>query len=290
MQLRGELIAATLAAAVLGAVLVAPRATPAAVLPMPHVDFAALRAAEVQARERVRVQGKKDFPRPVRRVGEKLRRFGAASFVGMLPPRVMLGYVPGTSKAAQAAFISELARLGHQDAEDVLRLRDYQSELFVKSVRAFEESRALSVDLVELGGDFVAVADQAWFEQSGRLVLSDQELKLLFRVRFALVSEALESPLIGPSRDEMLAYYGLLLQRPPVSREAWPASRVGVILAIGKLDPSYPVDFARGLALLDAGSPVAARAAFEAAPARGAWARLRQNSLLYAQELTQDTW
>jgi hypothetical protein len=264
MQLRGELIAATLAAAVLGAVLVAPRATPAAVLPMPHVDFAALRAAEVQARERVRVQGKKDFPRPVRRVGEKLRRFGAASFVGMLPPRVMLGYV--------------------------LRLRDYQSELFVKAIRSWEKTKAVGLDLVELGGDFVAVAEQAWLNEGGLLPFSDAELKLLYRVRFALVSEALDSPLLGPSSAEKLAYFGLMLVRPPVSREAWAASRIGVVRAIGKLDRSYPVEVALGLVLLEAGRPEAAVAAFEAAPHNGAWARLRQNSLLYAHKLIVDAW
>jgi hypothetical protein len=172
----------------------------------------------------------------------------------------------------------------------VLSLRDYQSELFVTAVRSWQQMKAFSVDLVELGGDFVAVAKQAWLEPGGRLPFSDQELKLLFRVRFALVSEALDSPLLGPSRDEMLAYYGLMLTRPPVPREAWSASRMGVVLAIGRQDVSYPVDLARGLVLLDAGRAVPAVSAFDAAPPNGAWARVRQNSLLYAHQLVREAW
>jgi hypothetical protein len=249
---------------------------------MPHFDFAELRKLERRSEENA--SQKATFDRPVRRVGERLRRIGAASFVGEMPPGILLGYKRESAFVLAETLAAELRSFGPAEVRETLRLSDYQAGLFVRAVRAFEHDGTVSLDLVELGGDFVAIAKAAWLGPDHRLPFSDADLRLLFRVRFSRLTETLDDELWGPGRTLMLAYYGLLLRYPPAEPSFSVASRLSTIRSIQELDPTYPVDLAEGLVLLRSGQMTAAATLLEHAPSSGPFARLRQNSLLYAHK------
>jgi hypothetical protein len=287
-MLSPELGLLTLGAAILGAVLIVPRASQPVAWPMPHVDFAALKAEAARNEVRRAERAGRPLPHPLRRVGERLRRVGAALFVGELPAGLELGYRRETYADAVRALTGAVAELKAEDREDFLELGALQSELFVKAVHAWQESGAISRDLLELGGDFAQAAGPAWRGPGGQLSLSDRELKLLFRVRFALLTETEDHPNFKPSRDELLAYYGLLLARPPADPAHAASTRDAAILAISALEPGYPADFAHGLVEFELGRFDEAAASFLSAPDKGSWARLRQNALLAARAQAVD--
>lgn len=169
-----------------------------------------------------------------------------------------------------------------------MQLRSLEADLFVLAARRFERSRAVDADLIELGGDFAMIAEESWFD-GDRLVFTDLDLRLLFRVRFGRLTGTHEQGQFGPTKPELLYFHSLFLLHPPgrdpFSRASY---RLGVVSAVEKLDPQYPAALTRALLLLDQAQPeAAARALFEA-KRTGPWGRITENTLLAASALHPD--
>lgn len=283
LRFSAELGLIALGTAVLVAFILLPRASVPVAWPMPHVDFRALRAEAQRSEVRRAERAGRPLSRPLLRVGERLRRLGAALYRGELPQRLELGYRREAFDRASEALLESVGRLKPTDREEWLELCALQSELFVSAVQLWQSEGLVSRDLLELGGDFSAAAGPAWQDEQGRLPFAAGELALLFRVRFAQLTETDAHPEFKPSRDEFLAYYGLLLAHPPRDRAQAAATRHGAVIAISALDPSYPTALAHGLADLERGLFDQAAASLLDAPETGSWAKLRQNALLEAK-------
>lgn len=151
-------------------------------------------------------------------------------------------------------------------AGELRRLRAVQTELFLGEARTFAVTRRATEALRELGGDFAEVASVSWLGDDGRLLLTEDELRLLFRLRWGKITGTLDDEELAPSLAELRAYHALLLALPPGGLVGDPASlgraRAGTVLEYGSLDPEYPVDLALGLLELDAGEPDRAESSF----------------------------
>lgn len=245
---------------------VTPRPARPYLFPFPAVDGELLRRASDESRRLAASVDERPLAHEARLVGELVRRFR----------------VRGVDLEGGLDPAAEVARLRGQGFDGELgRLRALQSELFVREVRKFAATRTVTTDLRELGGDFAEVASSGWLDDGAGLLLSEDELRLLFRLRWSKLTGLLDDPHLGPSPAELRAYQALLLQRPPGAALLDPASlaaaRLRPTLEYGSLDPDYPVDLARGLLELEMGHADLAERSFldERNSARSSARRLR---------------
>lgn len=283
-KLRSPVLLLTLGVTLSLVLFAAPRPTRSRFLPLPHIDF-----AELAAREREESARRTGAPLSVavRRAGERFRRLGAAlaSQGGALP--FELPYRVEDVQKASFDLEREIEALrGSGRSAELLELRSIQSDLFVRAVRRFEREQKPDADLVELGGDFGTTAAGSWFER-GRLIFSDRDLRLLFRIRFGRLTGTHEQGQFGPSDSELRYFQALFLLHPPGSDPFSQSNyRLGVVSALEKTDPSYPAALTRALLLLDQAQPEAAGRALAEVPRNsGAWAHIANNTLIAASAL-----
>jgi hypothetical protein len=196
----------------------------------------------------------------VRAVGDAYRRLGAGTVAGQGAPQNILREL--RSLAAQTR--------SEGGGRALLALRSVQAELFVRAAREWDATRKVSAELRELSGDFPEIAEQRGFRKDGRLVLDDEELATLFRMRWSELTQTKGAPPLAPSLDEYRAFYSLLLAHAP-ARDGVAGDRTALlaVAALEKLDPRYPAAFARGVLLHRAGATAAAADAFRDQLSRG---------------------
>lgn len=275
--------------ALLGVLLAVPRATAPFVLPVPPVNDDESQSADRLERERAARARAKTLSHSTRLVGETVRRIGAASVQD-----------PAHSQRLQR----ELARIvrhatGAGRAEELLELRALQAEFFVETVREWERGGDVDEELTELGGDFVG-SFARWTRTKAQdagpgagtaprapLVLSDAELRLLFRVRWGILTGTHRVHPFGPSLNEFRHYYATLLAYPagasPPERHQ---SQLAVVGALARIDSAYPAAFARGVLFSELGDFAAAAQEFEQfaqSHEDGRWLLLARNHWLYAK-------
>lgn len=279
VRLRAVSVGLLVGVAALGTFLVTPRPTRPRFVPLPVVDHVAIARLDREGVARAVLARETLLPARARLVGEEFRRFNRAR-------------ARGTFDAAQLEreLTEDVRRLIEQDAaRELLDLRALQSELFVQAVHQLLATGKDSEELVELGGEFSKSFTASWLDEDGRSTLDDAHLRLFFRVRWGLVTDTHRLPGFGPTLDEERLYYALLIQRPEAPSEGDPAlravARLGYVNALARIDPAYPADLARGIALLDAQRPeeaiIALRAHVTGHPT-GPWALLARNHLLAA--------
>lgn len=278
--------------AVFGASLALPRATVPFVLPIPTHDAGQARAADGRELERAAQALSDPLPHATRLVGESVRRLGIATVSH-----------PARARELQRQLGRDVRRqLAEGRAETLLRLRALQSELFVEAARSWERTGSVSEELRELGGDFAERAAM-WVRGGGRsgpadnpgvdsrqgqkLVLSDEDLRLLFRVRWGLLTGTHRVHPFGPSLNEFRHYYAILLTHPPGdSPQDRVLSRLAAVDALARLDESYPAAFARGVLHAELGDFAQAAQAFEhysRSRRDGPWTLLARNHWLAAR-------
>ncbi len=266
--------------ATLAATLLAPVGAPPSYLPVPLVDRREQAHVAGQDRQLAAATAAGGLHFDVRVVGERVRRFGAAS-------------AQQESDAAswelgelRVAFANAVRR--HGDAP-LIALRSVQTEAFLDALRRWEATGVIDAELQELGGDLPQVARANCWAVGRRLGLSEAERRTLFRVRWAELVGTVELPPYAPSLNEWRAYYRLLLERPErgepalgvtaAAGEADPRRLLATVNALGRRDPEYPVLFARGVLLSRLGEPRAAADSFSSflegpeTSALRAWAR-----------------
>jgi hypothetical protein len=299
----------------IGVALALPRPTAPIVLPVPAVDQEQSQAADRAERERAARARAKSLSHSTRLVGESVRRIGAASVRD-----------PAQSQRLQrelARIVRRETEAGH--TEELLELRALQAELFLEAVRAWERGEDVGDELTELGGDFAATVSR-WTrtaeatrsaggsEEHGTvahgtpadrpegdaaalvaspagprtpLVLRDADLRLLFRVRWGILTGTHRVHPFGPSLNEFRHYYATLLAHPagtaPPDRHQ---SQLAVVGALSRIDSSYPAGFARGVLFSHLGDFAAAAQEFEQfarSQGDGPWLLLARNHWLYAK-------
>ena len=132
-----------------------------------------------------------------------------------------------------------------------------------------------------------------WFDAKGRLRLSEDELFVLFRVRWTELIGRLESSELRPRLDELRLYYRVLLEYPGggSSREQ-DEHRLAYLPALARVDSDFPRMLAEGVLLYRLGRKEQALAAFSAhlaAHQDGPWALRAKNYALSALAQVQPT-
>ncbi len=286
-RVRTELVLGAVALAIVGALIVAPHPTYPSVLPLPEINEA---EAEVFERaETARAVQVKDgsLDKRVRIVGEYVRRVGYAGVHQKTDTNHLLDLL--------RKQMNTLLSSGH--SEELLQLRALQAELFIEAAHQWALARSngrsegrLETELEELGGDFRRVAEAAWLNEEGRLVLSSDEMRLLFRIHWGKLTGVFRTELFGPSLPELKRYHLLFLVHPPAEKGDWigrTQSQLKHAEALGKIDVSYPTKLAQGMLHLKLGQSERALGLLQAHLQEfptGAWAHLASNHLLLAKE------
>lgn len=283
--MRNVTIIALVGLAAAGSFVVVPRPVPPCMLPLPVVDGSRLAWTEENEQRRAEDARRNLLPPRTRIVGEQFRRLSAA---------LAQNGATATQHAELKADVQRLLRDGH--AQEILSLRALQADLFIGAVRAWEASAVISDELTELGGDFPALADSSFRRPEESLRLTDDQLRLLFRVRWGRLCGVHRQPPFGPDLEEIRRYYALQLELPERGFALDERTRALVQLetarALARVDPDYPGALAQGLLLLRAGESKAAALSIQthlAAEPSGSWSLIAKNALLAA--LTeQPTW
>lgn len=184
----------------------------------------------------------------VRRLGSAVRGYGRAESA----------HDEAEQRNAKLAIDTALPKT--PSAEQVLRLRAFQTTAFLAALRRWEATGEISTDLVELGGSFTELAsDNGWISEGERfrtLSLDDTARRAMFKKRWnELVG--LTDPAFALTRVESEALAGFLLVHPAIPASARGArtmtaaladqQRLKKVVELEKLDPSYPALVARGI-------------------------------------------
>jgi hypothetical protein len=224
-------------------------------MPLPSVDRRAIgleRAADHELAERARARS---LPYEVRAIGELVRRFGA---------RQARGDVLGAERTREDAFRARLSVQPRFGAEALRALRALQTELFLSRVRSNGTLSATDRELAELGGSLAERSQRAgWTDGTGRPLLTEDELATLYRARWTELLGAQNDPVLGLTLGELRAYYRLLFEHPegdsPRERDE---RRLLYAEALGRRDPAFAWQFARGVLFHRLGDSASAAQAF----------------------------
>jgi hypothetical protein len=240
--------------AVLGAWLALPQATVPDYLPQPVVSRSELTTARRQLLAEADGARKQPLPYEVRSVGEVYRQLG----------RLEHGGQP-ISIDRRNRFRDLVRSARNKIGDSALRqLRSIEAQLFVLALADWEPSGIESQELIELGGDFIAVAsDLGWLAAGSKsaagaepvrgprgLGLDDDERRALFLTRW--------NDLAGTSEEESMrlaTVWQLLALR---ARLKLPLSRLeqrdlGLVHRVKTLLPDYPDRLSEGLIYLRIG-------------------------------------
>lgn len=138
----------------------------------------------------------------------------------------------------------------------------------------------------------MALATSSWLDDERRISLSEEELRLLFRVRWGLLTRTHRVHPFGPDLNAFRRYYAVLLAHPEGPDDVVDRARrrLSYVEALAKVDPSYPASFARGTLLYELGEVTASARAFEAFLNRtpdGPFVTLARNHWLFTRTATQ---
>jgi hypothetical protein len=259
-----------------------PRAVAPDVLPVPTVDRQEQRRERDADRERARSARASRLPYEVRAVGEAFRRAGALLASGYADTAL--------AEVAELRGLARAARATHGD-RSLLALRALQTELFLDALTGWEKNGTPTADLRELGGDFLAKAEQSgWIRNTHGLVPDDDERRLLFRARWGRLTGLFNVHPFSPTLNEWRAYYRFLLEHPesgPHRAGEQPAALelLKYVSALERHDPDYPIALSRGILHYWLGDHAQAAADFRQHLARhpaGPWRLRAQNHLAAA--------
>jgi hypothetical protein len=257
-SLRGwELGAVTVGVALASTLLAVPRAARPLLFPVPLVDPAEAAATRQKFADLAAGAERTGLPFETRAVGDAVRRFGAQLAAGVGDGEFTRRLMSERVTAALAA--------GQFDA--LVRLRAVQARLFVQSVRAYDFTSPVPVELAELGGDFATRAKANGWVGPGGCVATDDELVTLFVLRWSDLTRLQSEARFKPTLAELRRYYRFLLVHPERgdgSARAKAAARLRYAEALAKRDGDYPIDLVRGALLGELGDgPASARSLTE---------------------------
>lgn len=275
-----ELAAGTLSMVLTCALLALPRASVPLTLPLPHIDRAEARRSIAQERELAARAATSGLPFEVRAVGESIRRIGRSTVRGEDIAHERDDMRTRMKAVAESNTVPQL-----------LELRAVQTEYFLAALRDFARTGKPSAELDELGGDFVALAGKnGWLGARRRFVGDESTLRVLFHLRWVDLIEKRGVFPFSPTLNEWRSYYRFLLEHPPQSGDRGAARGVDAVrlraaVALGRKDPDYPVDLARGYLSYLLGDNDASASAYRGylgTHEGGAYAVRARNHLIYA--------
>jgi hypothetical protein len=263
--------------ALVAAALAVPRPSPPAELPAPEADRKQLAYAADDVRTLAAEARQQPLAYDVRAAGELLRLYGRAEARGR--DSELSPLLADLRVAARAA-------LARHPARELAKLEAVQTELFSAALRRWEDGEESSRELEELAGNLPARAREHGWWQGGRLLMSEPERRVVFRVRWAELTGLRGVAPFAPTLDDWRIYYGFLLEHPEGKGELVQGRKqLEYVTALSRRDPSYPRWLARGVVQYQLGAFHEAADAFVAHLAEhpdGAYALRAKNHLLAA--------
>ena len=255
-----------------------PRPVEPRLLPLPEIDRRTLARSIALDRTRAARAHERPLAYEVRAVGELVRRHGAA---------VARGDGGAAAEARDEARRLCRSLVASGALEELQALRATQTELFLQAVERFRQSGKADTELSELGANFIEKSRRAgWLDAEGRPLLSTDELRALYRVRWAELTGALEVGRLRPTLDEFRLYYRALLEHPEgLSAQEQDERRLVYVSALARIDAEFPANLARGVLLSRLGRVRPAYDAFSAfatSHEQGPWALRARNYALWA--------
>jgi hypothetical protein len=270
-------------ALVLGALLLPRRAAPESV-PLPIADRVALARVVASDTELAEHARREPLPGAVRALGSALRLFHTREAADADNQQLF-----DARRAVDTALVDVLH--GSAGAEPLVALRAVQLEGFLDEVRKFEATGQKSPELDALAGAFVrSLTLEGWCE--GHTLAPDATvLRVMFKHMWNGFLGLDSRPELRPTLDEERALYAFYLSHAHPSktmRDALGAARRGArdqrscialdeaeraateawriehIARLAKIDPSYPADYARGVASFRRGDFGTSAVAFQA--------------------------
>lgn len=246
--------------------LMMPRATKPDVVPPPAIDERALDEVVRADRARSARARAERLPADVLALGSAFRAMQAADAAHADEVAV--------AKVRQDLDVAaQVVRSRGESLAAVVDLRATQLEGFLAEVRAFEGSGQVSPELEQLGGSFVERMRMAGWIEGSRVVPDERQLRAAYKTMWnGLVGELTKEQAL--TLDEQRALYSLYLAHPHAPDanraeilaerrdarteadceraatserrlvEKW---REGKIRQLGRIDPSYPTDYALGV-------------------------------------------
>jgi hypothetical protein len=269
--------------AVVLAALLAPRAAIPCAVPVPVADAGNVAQAVMGDRLRAARARQHALPGPTRALGTAIREFHAGEAGGLSAGAM------GDARVRVDVALVEV--LGAPDAgrEALLDLRAVQLEDFLTEVHRLRTTGKSSPELEQLAGGFLqSMKADGWYDDRS-LLPDDGVLRVMFKEMWNTVVGLQRRPDLAPTLDEERLVYAFYLRHPHPSRpmrealvasrrgasdggrglgferaeraaiEAWRVDRIGRLAA---LDPTYPADFARGIAQYSAGAFEASASSF----------------------------
>lgn len=181
--------------------------------------------------------------------------------------------------------------LNARQLDALARLEAVQARLFVRAVREFSWQGAPPPELAALGGEFVEHARRNVWVGPGGCIATDDELRTLFKRRWADLTRLRGHAPFKPTLGELRRYYRFLLLHPErgtaTEEHEGVAARLRYVTALSRVDGEYPANLARGVLLGSLGMSAESASALteHLARARGRAFQLRaRNHLLFAAQ------
>jgi len=282
------------------AALMLPRAVPPRDIPLPEVDARALDAVRAGDDARAASAADAPLPAPVRAFGEAIRAFNAAEARDLpdTPWDILRSDVDRTRKEAMAGGVGPL-----------LDLRAAQLKKFLDGLLAWQKTGQVTPEFEAVAGAFLRRMTLAGWAHDRELDLSEADLRVMYKLKWNAVAHFEDFPRFEPTLDEtreLYTFYLLHPHAPESTRAALDAARKNARTAadcealaagegmagegwrlekidrLGRLDPTYPLDFARGVALYRTGNYEGSARAFQAWLQKhpdGPWTLRAQNHL-----------
>ena len=261
-------------------VLLAPRWASPDWVPLPIVNAAAVAKTIAVDHDLAESTRRDPLPSPVRALGSALRAFHSLE-AHDADARAM-GQARRDVDAALAAAVDGGDR-------PLLALRATELEGFLAEVSQLAATGFPSPELDALGGSFLrAMSGEGWY-QGGVLVPSEVELRAMYKQMWNALLGFEHRPGFEPSLDELRALYAFYLSHPrplKAMRGALAAARRGArnakacqgvaeaehmaieaslvqsVKNLARIDPTYPADYALGVAAYRHGDYADSAAAF----------------------------
>ena len=253
--------------------LMMPRATAPESVPLPRANERVL--ADIARADDARAASAEveRLPSDILAVGTALRALNGAEARGADEAEMF---------AARQHLDGTLRDVARRPAvtEELVSLRAVQLRHFLDAIARWESTGETSDDFVDLAAAFVQRAADAGWTEGRRVLLSDTERRVMFKTVWNVLTALDSTPEAAVTLDEQRALYALYIRRPhpPESRrlaleaqrreahtaelcaranteqrrqsELWRADK---IKKLGAIDPTYPTEYALGVAYYRAG-------------------------------------
>lgn len=253
--------------------LMMPRATAPDTVPLPRANERVLADIARADDARAAAAEAERLPSDILAVGTATRALNGAEARGADEAEMF---------AARQQLDAALRDVAHRPgvAPELVSLRAIQLRLFLDAVARWESTGETSEDFIDLAASFIQrTADAGWIE-GRRVLLSDTERRVMFKTVWNVLTGLDATPEAAVTLDEQRALYKLYIERPhpPESRrlaleaqrrdattpesckvanaehrrhsELWRADK---IRRLGMIDPTYPTEYALGIAYYHAG-------------------------------------